>query len=102
MSRDYKNVAGKKGKSAPGAGIGGSLLPFLTGLSIGLLVAFAVFLYQYRYLLSGDVPEVVVHNSADRPVEQAQPAATKPATWTSSFSSPPRSTHRSILSGLLR
>ena len=39
-ARDYKHAS--KG-NAPG----GSLLPFLAGLSLGLLVAFAVFMYGY-------------------------------------------------------
>ena len=63
MSRDYKNLTGSKAKPASGTSIADSLLPFLTGLSIGLLIAFAVFLYHYRGLVNGVVPDVVVTNS---------------------------------------
>ena len=46
MSRDYKHMGGKKA-GKPGIGTT-SFLAFLSGLSIGLLVAFLVFLYQYQ------------------------------------------------------
>ncbi|MBI2992769.1 MAG: SPOR domain-containing protein [Gammaproteobacteria bacterium] len=46
MSRDYKHMGGKK-SGKPGIGTT-SFLAFLSGLSIGLLVAFLVYLYQYQ------------------------------------------------------
>lgn len=46
MPRDYKHVGGKRA-GKPGAGIAG-FLAFLSGLSIGLLVAFIVYLYFHR------------------------------------------------------
>jgi cell division protein FtsN len=45
MPRDYKNAAGSKQPRA--GGTGDSFLSFFSGLSVGLLVAFAIFLYQY-------------------------------------------------------
>jgi cell division protein FtsN len=45
MPRDYKNAAAVSGRKTGAAG--DSFLSFFSGLSIGLLVAFAIFLYQY-------------------------------------------------------
>lgn len=45
MPRDYKNAPGSK--HARTGGTGDSFLSFFSGLSVGLLVAFAIFLYQY-------------------------------------------------------
>ncbi|MEX2353941.1 MAG: hypothetical protein WD709_07105, partial [Gammaproteobacteria bacterium] len=56
MPRDYKHAAQKK-TPAPG----GSILPFLTGLSIGLFIAFIVYLSQSdgSYLPFQSKPETV-------------------------------------------
>ena len=70
MAQDYKHVSRAKGARAT-TRTGGAVLPFLAGLSIGLLVAFAVFLYHYQGLLRGEAPRITVHNAA-------QPAATEP------------------------
>jgi cell division protein FtsN len=45
MPRDYKNAPGEKPSKAGAAG--DSFLSFFSGLSVGLLIAFAIFLYQY-------------------------------------------------------
>lgn len=45
MPRDYKNTPGAKQSKLGAAGDG--FLSFFSGLSVGLLVAFAIFLYQY-------------------------------------------------------
>lgn len=45
MPRDYKHI--KKKNNRPAAGLH-NFLPFMTGLSIGLLVAFIVFLYEHQ------------------------------------------------------
>ncbi|MCH7697238.1 MAG: SPOR domain-containing protein [Proteobacteria bacterium] len=45
MSRDYKHI--KKDNNRPAAGLH-NFLPFMTGLSIGLLVAFIVFLHEHQ------------------------------------------------------
>ncbi len=64
MAQDYKHVnRGRAGKKDDGRG---AVLPFLAGLSIGLLVAFAVFLYHYQQVLQGEAPTVTVHNGAPR------------------------------------
>ena len=45
MPRDYKHI--KKKNNRPAAGLH-NFLPFMTGLSIGLLVAFIVFLHEHQ------------------------------------------------------
>jgi cell division protein FtsN len=70
VAQDYKHVSRARPARAPARSA--ALLPFLAGLSIGLLVAFAVFLYHYQSLLTGEAPRVTVHNTA-------QPAAPAPA-----------------------
>lgn len=44
MAKDYKNAANKKAEPAPGLLY--KLLPFLTGLALGLLATFAIYLTQ--------------------------------------------------------
>ena len=43
MPRDYRKAPAKRGAGTTGDGF----LSFISGLSVGLLVAFAIFLYQY-------------------------------------------------------
>ncbi len=63
MAQDYKHISRAKGAKAPAQKFG-ALLTFLAGLSIGLLVALAVFLYHYQSLLQGEAPNITVRNSA--------------------------------------
>lgn len=63
MAQDYKHVNRGRGAKAVG-NAHGAALPFLAGLSIGLLVAFAVFLYFYQRMLEGEAPTITVHNGA--------------------------------------
>jgi len=74
MAQDYKHVSRAKGPN-PAAGKSSAILPFLAGLSIGLLVAFAVFLYHYQELLQGETPQITVRNAA-RPPGAATPSVT--------------------------
>ncbi|MBI2970474.1 MAG: SPOR domain-containing protein [Gammaproteobacteria bacterium] len=74
MPRDYKNAGTKKG-TGPVEG-GGGFLSFLSGLSIGLLVAFAVLIYQFPSHLPGyDAPPAT---AAATPEKNARPAAPGP------------------------
>ena len=73
MTRDYKkNINRKKqAKSLPVQ----SLLPFVTGLSIGLFVAFIVYIKEHQpYHLNAQTPELIVHNKNDNPA--MEPAVT--------------------------
>lgn len=78
MAQDYKHIS--RAKSAKAADRKSSaVLPFLVGLSIGLLAAFAVFLYHYQSLLQGEAPQITVHNAArarDAAAPDPAPAAT--------------------------
>jgi cell division protein FtsN len=80
MAHDYKHVS--RARSAKPASPKGAILPFLAGLSIGLLAAFAVFLYHYQSLLQGEVPQITVHNRAPAAGEEtpASPIPTPTAT----------------------
>lgn len=90
MAHDYKNVSRTRGTKATSPR--GAVLPFLAGLSIGLLAAFAIFLYHYQSLLQGEVPQITVHNRApaagtNTPAPQAPTpaAATEPPPPTFEF-----------------
>jgi cell division protein FtsN len=73
MPRDYKNAAGSKQSRAGAAG--DSFLSFFSGLSVGLLVAFAIFLYQYL----APATRIADDASADAPSKAATaPEAAKP------------------------
>lgn len=76
MAHDYKHV--NRARSAKPAATRGAILPFLAGLSIGLLAAFAVFLYHYQSLLQGEVPQITVHNRAPAAGEETATAAAAP------------------------
>ena len=78
MAQDYKHVSRAKGAKAT-ARNSSAVLPFLAGLSIGLLAAFAVFLYHYQSLLRGETPQITVHNAAQPAGTGPQPAAPDPA-----------------------
>lgn len=72
MPRDFKHIGGK-GAGKPGAGTTG-FLAFLSGLSIGLLAAFIVFLYYYRAGI-GTTPELAPLSRAVEPESSAETAA---------------------------
>ena len=78
MAQDYKHVSRAKGPGAK-AGKSSAVLPFLAGLSIGLLIAFAVFLYHYQGLLRGEAPQISVHNAVQPAGTDAQSEAPEPA-----------------------
>jgi cell division protein FtsN len=78
MPQDYKNVSRARSPKAK-AGISNAVLPFLAGLSIGLLVAFAIFLYQYQRLLQGEAPQITVHNAVQPAGTDAQSEAPESA-----------------------
>ncbi|MBI1731649.1 MAG: SPOR domain-containing protein [Gammaproteobacteria bacterium] len=73
MAQDYKHVRrASGGKRVQGTGVA---LPFLAGLSIGLLAAFALYLYYYQGLFTGEAPRITVRNAAGRPdIPAPQPA----------------------------
>ena len=76
MTRDYKKNIQRKnqGKSLPVK----SLLPFTAGLSIGLFVAFIVYVKEHQpYNWTSRAPELVVHNK-----NKEQPAGTPEKTET--------------------
>ena len=56
MPRDYKNINNKK-KSSDKAPWLGVVVTFFTGLSLGLFVAFLIYLYYQNELLSGARPK---------------------------------------------
>ncbi len=60
MPKDYKNISKSKPKNSNSFQ---SLLPFLTGLTIGLFVAFIVYLKEHYNYAGLDTPEVTVENS---------------------------------------
>lgn len=76
MAQDYKHVSRARG-ARPGHRKG-AVLPFLAGLSIGLLAAFAVFIYHYQSLLQGEAPRITVHNAAPGRGTVARPLAPEP------------------------
>ena len=79
MPRDYKNAA-KRDTGATGDGF----LSFISGLSVGLLVAFAVFLYQYLAptMRESEEPVSPVPAKADeRPKTEKQKAAAPEPTF---------------------
>jgi cell division protein FtsN len=78
VAQDYKHVSRARG-AARGPARAWALLPFLAGLSIGLLVAFAVFLYHYQSLLSGETPSITVRNAAQPPKPELQRGPEPPA-----------------------
>ena len=78
MAQDYKHVSRARGPKAA-AGRSSAVLPFLAGLSIGLLVAFAVFLFHYQELLQGEAPQITVHNAAQPAATDAQSVPREPA-----------------------
>ena len=60
MPKDYKNISKKKsGKPAALQG----LLPFLTGLCIGLFVAFIVYLNEHFNTIETETPEITVEDT---------------------------------------
>lgn len=63
MSKDYKHVS-KKNSSKPGVLQG--LLPFLTGLSIGLFVAFIVYLNEHFNYIETETPEITVADTGKK------------------------------------
>ena len=69
MTRDYKKNIGRKNqeKSFPVQ----SLLPFITGLSIGLFVAFIVYIKEHQpYHLSAQAPELTIQNKSNNPATE--------------------------------
>jgi cell division protein FtsN len=78
MAQDYKHISRARGAPSRPAGAHGAVLPFLAGLSIGLLVAFAVFLYQYRTVLQGEAPTITVRNAAPGLKPAPAPATAPP------------------------
>jgi cell division protein FtsN len=77
MPRDYKDAANNKRGSG---GLFSGAMPFMTGLSIGLLVAFVVFLVQsdQAYIPFWSKPAGVNDRpapAADRPAPPAEPPA---------------------------
>ncbi|OGT81692.1 MAG: hypothetical protein A3H91_10480 [Gammaproteobacteria bacterium RIFCSPLOWO2_02_FULL_61_13] len=77
MAQDYKHVSRAKARKAT-AGTSSAGLPFLAGLSIGLLIAFAVFLYHYQGLFQGEAPRITVNNAAQPAGMDAQPTVPDP------------------------
>ena len=66
MTRDYKKNINRKKAASPSPVQ--SLLPFITGLSIGLFVAFIVYIKEHQpYHLSGQSPELTVYNKSGDP-----------------------------------
>jgi cell division protein FtsN len=60
MPKDYKNIR----KKSPSKSINlHGLLPFLTGLTIGLFVAFIVYLNEHFITIDVESPEITVENS---------------------------------------
>ena len=78
MAQDYKHVSRAKAADRKSS----ALLPFMAGLSIGLLAAFAVFLYHYQSLLQGEAPSITVRNSARGPGATTPIPSTGPAPGT--------------------
>lgn len=76
MAQDYKHSS--RGRGTKAGTDRGAVLPFLAGLSIGLLVAFAVFLYFYQRMLEGEAPTFTVHNGAAAPAPAAVVTAPPP------------------------
>ncbi len=73
MSRDYKNSGARpKRKPAKKIGTAPAILPFLSGLTVGLFVAFVIFLRGY----SLDNPPFKKENNTE--VETAEKTASKP------------------------
>lgn len=63
MSKDYKHISKKK-SSKPGVLQG--LLPFLTGLSIGLFVAFIVYLNEHFNTIESEAPEITIADTGKK------------------------------------
>ena len=73
MSRDYKHI--KKDNKRPAAGLH-NILPFMTGLSIGLLVAFIVFLHEHQAdwnIGLGSNSQTKTGAEPQQPLKKAQP-----------------------------
>ena len=69
MTRDYKKNITRK-KKAESLSVQ-SLLPFITGLTIGLFVAFIVYIKEHQpYHLSTQSPALTVHNKNDTPATE--------------------------------
>ena len=70
MTRDYKKNINRKKQDKP---LAQSLLPFITGLSIGLFVAFIVYIREHQpYNWSIRAPELVVYNKNKKPEADQQ------------------------------
>lgn len=70
MTRDYKKNINRKKQDKP---LAHSLLPFITGLSIGLFVAFIVYIREHQpYNLGARAPKLVVYNKNDKPAAGQQ------------------------------
>lgn len=79
MSRDYKHVSKKKNKE-PSPAVG-NLLSFFTGLSLGLFIAFLVFLQYANMNSRTEEPAVVVSETDSKDPqskEKSEPQAEEP------------------------
>jgi cell division protein FtsN len=81
MARDYKNAATKKHDNGPG--LLRNLLPFITGLALGLLATFIIYLSQqdgtYKPFQVNPEPAQTGPVTPDTPVTEPAPAVPAPA-----------------------
>lgn len=70
MPKDYKNINQKKPALLPQLQ---GLLPFTTGLVIGLFVAFIVYLHEHQNIIEkSEIPELVVENTGNTEITANQ------------------------------
>jgi len=71
MPKDYKNVNKKKKPPVPSLD---KILPFVTGLSIGLLIAFVVFLYgeEFKKITMTEMAILEDEKKADVEIEETE------------------------------
>jgi cell division protein FtsN len=80
MTRDYKHRKRKSGRDNKSASATDAILPFLTGLSIGLFVAFLVYLKGLTYPGDGNVATTspAPEATAEKPEASTESTATTP------------------------
>ncbi len=69
MPKDYKNIS----KNSPNKlkNLHG-ILPFLTGLTIGLFIAFIVYLNEHLYTIDVELPEITIENTNGEQTNSSQ------------------------------
>lgn len=80
MTRDYKHRKRKSGRDKKSASATDAILPFLTGLSIGLFVAFIVYLKGLSYPGDGNVADTgsTPDTTLEKPEASTDSTATTP------------------------